>query len=129
MYILPVIESRSGGDGKKLATLLLTYFKESPRKMLWVVLWATTKEVESTRMFLMYYMVRNLIENIASNETLFRESNVQTELMFGYFYTERGKRFLDSLLRPLINFILRHPPVYLLIILLTYPPLIMFNNV
>jgi len=84
-----------GGDGKKLATHLLSYFRNDARKMLWVVLWATTKEIESTN----------------SNETLFRESNVQTELMFGYFYTERGKVYLSFLLGPLINALLKQPPL------------------
>jgi len=84
-----------GGDGKKLATHLLSYFKGDARKLLWVVLWATSREVEST----------------SSNETLFRESNVQTELMFGYFYTERGKTYLNFLLGPLLSALLKHPPV------------------
>lgn len=40
-------------------------------------------------------------------DTLFRESNVQTEIIFGYFYTERGIQYLRFLLEPLITTILR----------------------
>eukprot|EP00026_Physarum_polycephalum_P008528 Phypoly_transcript_08616.p1 GENE.Phypoly_transcript_08616~~Phypoly_transcript_08616.p1 ORF type:complete len:345 (-),score=43.16 Phypoly_transcript_08616:212-1246(-) len=84
-----------GGDGKKLASHLLSYFRGDAKKMLYVVLWATTREVEST----------------STNETLFRESNVQTELMFGYFYTERGKTYLSFLLTPLVTALLKYPAV------------------
>lgn len=36
------------------------------------------------------------------DDTLFRESNVQTELMFGFFYTSRGIKYLSFLLQPIL---------------------------
>lgn len=83
------------GEGKQLARHLLTYFRAGGKRKLFVVLWAISREVETT----------------PSNETLFRESNVQTELMFGYFYTERGKVYLNHLLKPLVTAIQRYTSI------------------
>lgn len=75
------------GEGKTLARLLLDFFQYDGKKMLYVVLWATSKEIENTK----------------SEDVVFRESNVQTELMFGYFYAKKGLGYLGELLTPLIT--------------------------
>jgi len=80
------------GEGKTLAGLLLDFFQYDSKKMLYVVLWATSKEIENTN----------------SEDIVFRESNVQTELMFGYFYAKRGMEYLGDLLIPLITTIHKH---------------------
>eukprot|EP01111_Echinosteliopsis_oligospora_P013809 TRINITY_DN5048_c0_g3_i1.p1 TRINITY_DN5048_c0_g3~~TRINITY_DN5048_c0_g3_i1.p1 ORF type:complete len:500 (+),score=95.86 TRINITY_DN5048_c0_g3_i1:147-1646(+) len=74
-------------EGKAMAKLLLDYFHSDEKKMLYVVLWAITREIERTQ----------------KEDVVFRESNVQTELLFSYFYMPRGRKYLRYLLDPIIH--------------------------